>query len=86
MIDCRTAVDKLYGYLDRELSPEETQAIQEHLAACPPCARYFRFEQGVLRFVGDACRKTTAPSALKSRVAELCAERSRERESSPRNS
>lgn len=75
MIDCRTAVERLYRYLDRDLSAEELQDIQAHLDKCPPCAKYFQFEAGVLRLVGDACRSTTAPPELRDRIATLCHKR-----------
>jgi mycothiol system anti-sigma-R factor len=71
MIDCRTAVDRLYKYLDRELTSTEYEAVQQHLDRCPPCAKYFHFEEGVLRLVGDACRKTATPATLRKRVEEL---------------
>ena len=70
-IDCRSAVDRLYGYLDRELTSSEYEAIQAHLDRCPPCAEFFRFEKGVLRLVGDTCRKTACPESLRARVEEL---------------
>ncbi|MFW6074063.1 MAG: mycothiol system anti-sigma-R factor [Chloroflexota bacterium] len=72
MIDCRTAVEHLYRYLDRDLSEAEMHDIQAHLDQCPPCAKFFRFEAGVLRLVGDACRSTTAPPELRARITTLC--------------
>lgn len=71
LIDCKSAVDRLYRYLDRELTSNEYEAVQKHLDECPPCAEYFRFEEGVLRLVGDACRKTATPESLRARIEEL---------------
>lgn len=71
MRDCQTIAEHLYPYLDRELAEDELEAIREHLDTCPPCARYFHFEEGILRFVGDACRKESAPESLRLKIAAL---------------
>lgn len=71
MHDCRTIAERLYPYLDRELSASELDEIRRHLDHCPPCARYFNFEEGILRFVGDACRQEAAPESLRSKIAAL---------------
>lgn len=71
MIDCQTAIENLYRFLDRDLAPDEYEEIQHHLEKCPPCAEYFRFEEGVLRLVGDSCRKDHAPESLLARIREL---------------
>ena len=68
MINCKTTVDRLYKYLDRELTEREVEEVQEHLDYCPPCAKYFAFEAGVLRFIGDACRSVSAPENLRGKV------------------
>lgn len=80
MHDCRTIAERLYPYLDRELDEDELEEIRQHLEHCPPCARYFLFEAGILRFVGDACRKESAPESLRRKIAAL---RDAERSSSP---
>ncbi len=68
MIDCRMTLERLYPYLDRELSEAEIEEVRAHLDLCPPCAKHFEFESGMIRVVGDACRKTEAPPELKSRI------------------
>lgn len=68
MINCKTTVERLYPYLDRELSAQEIEEVREHLALCPPCAKYFNFESGMLRMVSDACRSVEAPEGLKAKI------------------
>lgn len=68
MTKCKTTIERLYPYLDRELSTQEIEEIREHLDACPPCARHFQFEAGVLRFVGAACRSVEAPAELRAKI------------------
>ena len=73
MIDCNETLTRLYGYLDRELSATELAEVKEHLEHCPPCNKHFKFEAGVIRYIGDTCRGETAPESLTSRVKKLCA-------------
>lgn len=68
MINCKTTVERLYPYLDRELSAEEIEEVREHLALCPPCAKYFDFESGMLRLVSNACRSVEAPVSLREKI------------------
>lgn len=68
MTNCRMVIERLYPYLDRELSEAEVKEIHEHLSRCPPCAKHFDFEAGMLRIVGDACRSVAAPPDLRARI------------------
>lgn len=72
MIDCQKAIERLYGYLDRELSDQERLEVEAHLHKCPPCARLFDFEAGVLRLIAARARETCAPPELRSRITALC--------------
>jgi mycothiol system anti-sigma-R factor len=69
MINCKTTIERLYPFLDRELTEEEHAEVQEHLSMCPPCARHFQFEAGMLRFVTDTCRNVKTPESLLQRIA-----------------
>lgn len=45
---CRDFIDFLSAYLDRELSPEEMDRFDGHLAVCPACVDYVKtYEQTV---------------------------------------
>lgn len=74
MLNCQEAVDRLYGYLDRQLSEEELAEVRQHLARCPHCDDHFRFEENVLRRVHQACRGVETPADLRERVLKLCAD------------
>jgi len=68
MINCRNCIERLYPYLDRELSKAELAEVQEHLNRCPPCAKHFEYEAGVLRFIGDCGRSVRAPEGLLQKI------------------
>jgi anti-sigma factor (TIGR02949 family) len=72
MANCKDTIDRLYSYLDRELSPSERREVESHLALCPPCRDHFRFEYNVLSVIGQKCRQTAAPEGLKVRIRKLC--------------
>ena len=67
-MNCREAVERLYEYLDRELTPEAEREVRQHLEACRPCGQHFDFEQAFLKFVAARCRTRAAPPELKRRI------------------
>ena len=71
MLDCKKTAERLYPYLDRELSDEELDEVRAHLEHCPPCAKFFEYESGVLRFVSDACRSVEAPASLRAKILSV---------------
>jgi len=42
--DCKEAVERLYHFLDGELTDERRVMIQRHLDACSDCIEAFEFE------------------------------------------
>lgn len=69
---CEEAFRRIDDYLDRELGPEETRLIEEHLAICASCLREFAYEQSVLDGVKRKLRRVMVPRALMARIqAEL---------------
>ncbi len=69
-LDCQGALDRLYEYLDGELTTEVEAAVRTHLTACAPCFRLFGFEGAFLRFLEARTRAQDAPDALKRRVLD----------------
>ena len=65
---CEEAFRRLDDYLDRELTPEETVLVQQHLEICAGCAREFNFEASVLRGVRDKLQQIDVPPSLQSRI------------------
>ena len=66
--DCHETFRRIHDYVDRELTPEEIEAVEAHLEWCARCAREFRFEAQVLDDLRNHLQRVTAPSELKSRI------------------
>ncbi len=67
-IECRDAVDRIYEYLDRELTPEVRAEVERHLRACSGCFRHFEFERAFLRFLEARARGRGAGPEVKRRI------------------
>jgi mycothiol system anti-sigma-R factor len=69
-VDCESAVDELYHYLDGELTEERRRKIGEHLDFCAPCAGAAGFEAELRQVIADRC-KDHVPDRLRERIAAL---------------
>jgi mycothiol system anti-sigma-R factor len=69
-VDCGSAIDELYHYLDGELTDDRRRQIAEHLDYCAPCAGALGFEAELRQVVADRC-KDHVPEALRQRIAAL---------------
>jgi anti-sigma factor (TIGR02949 family) len=69
-IDCDDALDRLYEYLDGELTSERAADVRRHLERCRHCFEISHFETAYLRFLQARARARGAPEALKRRILE----------------
>ena len=46
---CLAVFARLSEYVDGELSDEECQHLEEHMADCPPCVEFLRSLKGCIR-------------------------------------
>lgn len=75
---CKEVIRQLSDYLDRELTPDLVQRLEEHLSLCEDC-----------RLVVDTCRKTIEvycnteplplPNDVRERLERALAEKTRKR-------
>lgn len=65
--DCQEAVQRLYDFLDGELTPERRVVIQRHLDACHDCIEAFEFEAELKLAISKGCREVV-PESLRIRV------------------
>lgn len=71
---CEETFRRLDDYLDRALTEQETQKIEEHLENCIHCARAFRFEEGVISGVRAKLKRIELPPDLGDKIAAKLAE------------
>lgn len=67
-IDCRDAVERLYEYLDRELTPSLRAEVERHLKECAGCFKHFEFERAFLHFLEARARGRGASPDVKRRI------------------
>ena len=67
---CGKCEELLQPYLDRELTDAEFVEAEGHLAGCEWCARRYRFETSLRRYVRQCCEEPM-PVGLRERLLEL---------------
>lgn len=68
--DCKDVVEKLYEFLDGELTDERRLRIRRHLDDCSPCLEAFEFE-AELRVMISTKSKERCPKELLGKIANL---------------
>ena len=74
-VGCDETIEKLYFYLDGELTEQRRIEITRHLDLCGPCVGAFGFEQELRKLVANRCQDHV-PDALSERVARALREES----------
>jgi mycothiol system anti-sigma-R factor len=69
---CRDAVERLYHFLDGELTAERRQLIQRHLDECTDCIEAYEFEAELRIAISRGC-KESVPETLRLRIAQAIA-------------
>ncbi len=67
-VGCEEAVERLYAYMDGELTEQRRIEIVRHLDLCGPCVGAYGFEAELRRVIALRC-KDRVPDALVQRVA-----------------
>jgi mycothiol system anti-sigma-R factor len=68
-MDCDKAFDRMYHYLDGEVTVWRRWTITRHLNRCPPCGEVFEFEMTLRQVVASRCRDQMPPE-LKRKIAD----------------
>lgn len=68
-VDCNETIERLYHYLDGELTDERRVEIARHLDMCGPCVDVFGFEAELRKVIANRCRDHV-PDSLLQRVAQ----------------
>ena len=67
-VDCDETIQRIYTYLDGELTVFKRQEIRRHLDDCSPCAKGFDFEMELRQVIASKCRDEV-PVELRQRIA-----------------
>jgi mycothiol system anti-sigma-R factor len=54
--DCEGTIERLYHYLDGELTDERRAEIKQHLDECSPCLDAYDFEAELRRVIAQRCQ------------------------------
>jgi anti-sigma factor (TIGR02949 family) len=71
---CEEMFRRLDDFLDRELTAEETKAVEAHLEICALCATEYAFEAGVLKEVRRKLQHIEVPASLRDKVGRAIRE------------
>ena len=67
-MDCHDCLERLYAFLDVELTEAERAQVRAHLEGCDDCPEHFEFEGRFLATLRDCCTSDVAPAELRRRV------------------
>lgn len=76
--NCDETIERLYVYLDGELTDERRTEIKRHLDECSPCLDAYDFEAELRKVVATHCRDRV-PESLLARVRDAIAAEERKR-------
>ena len=68
--NCEEMFRRLDDYVDRELSPDETQVVRSHLEECAVCAAEYQYEESFVRNVKAKLRRIALPPDLRDRISK----------------
>ncbi|HUY63795.1 MAG TPA: mycothiol system anti-sigma-R factor [Acidimicrobiales bacterium] len=67
--DCDETIERLYHYLDGELTDERRAEIKHHLDDCSPCLDAYGFEEELRHVIANRCRDHV-PESLLARIRQ----------------
>lgn len=72
-VDCREVLDRLWAYIDGELTPQSTSRISEHLEACKQCCPCHDYHRAFLAFVRQHAQQPVPPGLRRKVFEQLLA-------------
>ncbi|NRQ36019.1 mycothiol system anti-sigma-R factor [Nonomuraea sp. NN258] len=72
--DCREVLDKVYSYLDGELTENDVVEIRVHLDECSPCLKEYDLDKAIKALVAKHCGCDPVPADLRSKVLDRIAQ------------
>lgn len=68
VIDCRTAVQKLWDYLDAELDEKRMAEVRQHLETCRHCLPHAQFGRRFMEALDRARDRHVMPPVVRAQV------------------
>jgi anti-sigma factor (TIGR02949 family) len=68
--DCGEVLDRIYEYLDHEITEVDYGKIRQHLDECGPCLREYDLDTALKALVKRCCSAEVAPDALRLKILE----------------
>jgi mycothiol system anti-sigma-R factor len=65
--DCREVLDRVFEYLDGEMTHVDIERIRQHLDECAPCLKEYDLDEVLKALVRRACCES-APQTLRARI------------------
>jgi mycothiol system anti-sigma-R factor len=65
---CTEVLDRVYSYLDGEMSEDDCLKIREHLDECGPCLEEYGLDEAVKKLVRKHCGCDPLPDGLRAKV------------------
>ena len=65
---CSEVIQRIYEFLDGELTPKVEEQIRAHLVVCKRCYPEFEHERVFLRFLEKRAQIEKAPPSLRKRI------------------
>ena len=69
---CAAALQRLWSYVDAELTADDEAELRDHLAGCPPCLAEYSIDVVLKNLVRRSCQEE-APVELRVRITETIA-------------
>ena len=66
--DCREVLDRVYEYLDDEMTELDCAKIKQHLEECGPCLEEYDLDQALKALVKRSCQCESAPVELRTQI------------------
>lgn len=69
-VDCRSAMQQLWDFVDGEMTPERLAAVERHLTNCSHCHPHAEFAERFLAAVHETRVAGGCPEATRRKVLE----------------
>ncbi len=66
--DCRDVLDRVYEYLDGEMTAHDVAKIRQHLDECGPCLSQYDLDEVLKALIRRSCVCEVAPDSLRARI------------------